>query len=195
MTENVFESQLFELETMLFKIAAASEWTGDSSHIPDSAPLDTACAPGSELADGAVEVGLLTDGGAQAEMAELALALCTRLILSWKLRKTAFKLHPEAEALLRAERRFGCVDRVEDVDPAEVMRNVPWLLRKALTCLLDDSEAIDNNPAGGPATVARILASMLDVLERGEDMRKEPRDTTHPAGIHFSAARTSRQRH
>ena len=198
MTEDAFESQLFALETLLGRIAAGSGIPGDELGSDDAFnPSDTpplgAVYPYRQSPVGGGDS--LSEDDEQATLAAEALASCTRLIVSWKLRRSAFKTQPQAEALLRAEQQLGRVARTEVVDVTEVMENMPWLLQAALDTLLDDEDAIESDPAGGPATVARILASMLDIIESSERPQPVPCDATHAPAVTVGGPFASRRRH
>lgn len=173
MTEDAFESQLFKLEALLRPLAET--YGALESATSDGGTMEEACRKIAEVLECKPrwDNRRLTNDTWLMLGSQEALNITVRLIANWKMRQHGVKPHPYADMLIRLCERVGKIRPGPDAH--EVMENTPWMLKTALNTLLND-DSYENDPAGGPAVAARILASILEVLEKVEGLNQQPRN-------------------
>lgn len=97
--------------------------------------------------------------------------LAYHLETCWRLKRDGMKAHPAADMLIRLCNTQGKIG--PGPVPADVMIELPWMLKTVMEYLLKDGD-YENAPEAGPAIAARMLACMLSSLEKVEGLNWEP---------------------
>ena len=169
--DDLFEAQLVKLQALLTPLREFLEAIGDEDG--EDEKMSASCRriaavlqPDPDKREGFEgEPNWLTLGAGHAEDIAYQLETC------WRLKRDGMKAHPAADMLIRlcnAQGRIG-----PGPEAAELMIPLPWMMKTALDCLLQDGD-YEDNPAGGPAICGRMLAVMLTSLEKVDGLNWEP---------------------
>ena len=152
---DLFEAELFKLEALLQPLTKSYDMFETEEF--DMDVIDKACAdiarilnPDHDWTEEELANKCLLHLGA-IEASNIAHSL----IVNWKLQRQGMKPQPAADLLVQLVRRRGKVG--PGPESASLMIDLPWILKSALGYVLQDG-IYEDDPTGGPAIGARILA-------------------------------------
>ena len=171
--DDLFEAQLVKLQALLTPLREFLEAIGDE----DGEDLDEKMSASCRRIAAVLQPDPDKREGFEGEPNWLLMAashaetIAAHLETSWRLKRNGMKAHPAADMLIRlsnAEGRIG-----PGPEAAELMIQLPWMMKTALDCLLQDGD-YEKNPAGGPAICSRMLAVFLSTLEKVDGLNWSP---------------------
>lgn len=167
---DLFEAELFKLESLIRPLAKAFDMFETEEF--DMGVIDQTCVdiarvlnPDHEWTEEELASKCLLHLGA-IEASNIA----HNLLVNWKLQRQGMKPHPAADLLIQMSRRMGRIG--PGPESANLMIDLPWILKSVLGFVLQDG-IYEDDPTGGPAIGARILAATVDGLGKVEGLNQE----------------------